>query len=472
MFNSIKIKIIIWCLAIFSIVFAGIEVFLYFQLESVAIGLVDEHIRSETNTMASILKIEMRHGQLETELVELSLAAKGKYLKKFSGRYYQIVSAKGVILATSPSLYRVKKNLPILPATARGVFYTVKGPDNQPMRLISRSIDFGGRVLIFQVADSLASTYRLIGYFRKAVLMIYPVVFIICALGIYLMTRWALMPMRAFAAKIGHITEKNLYERLDEKHKPVELKDLASSFNTMLERLERSFERRKEFLSDASHELRTPTSVIKSHCDVMLARERPGEVYRQALEKIGVTVNRMTELINRILVISRIDSDSSELRPVRLGVREMVSDVFRLVEHSAAMKRVSLRIEGPEVMIMADRDGIFEVFTNLVENAVKYNQRGGSVVVRISNLNGSCEVMVEDTGMGIDQNDLENIFKRFYRTDASRGLTVGSGLGLSIVSAIVKAHGGHIEVQSEKGKGSRFMVSLPLAPAKHNSSST
>jgi len=465
MFNSIKIKIIIWCLAIFSIVFAGLEVFLYYELEGVAISFVDEHIRSEMETMASLLKIEMRHGQLETELVELSLATKGKYLKKFSGRYYQILSSKGEILVNSPSLLHAKRSLPIQQATSAGIFYTVKGPRGQPMRLLSKSVDFNGRVLIFQVADSLTDTYRLVKTFRKVVFIMYPIVFLICAIGIYLMTKWALTPMSAFAAKISHITDKNLYERIDEKHRPIELKPITSSFNTMLERLEGSFERKKQFLSDASHELRTPTSVIKSYCDVMLTRQRDGEVYKEALVKISSTVNRMAELINRILVISRIDSNSAELKPVDMRVKSAICDVFRLVEQSAALRRVSLRVEGPDVEIRADRDGLFEIFTNLVENGVKYNREGGSVVVHICAGDKVCEVSVEDTGMGIAEKDLENIFKRFYRTDASRGLTVGSGLGLSIVSAIVKAHNGHIEVKSEKGKGSLFTVSLPLSSA-------
>ncbi len=470
MFNSIKVNIIIWCLAIFSIVFAGLEIFLYYELESVAIGFVDEHIRSEMNTMASILKIEMRHGQLDTELVELSLAERGKdtgqgrHDKRFSGRFYQIVSDKSKILAKSPSLNDTNSHLPILPATVEGLFYTVKGPRGQPMRLLSKSFDFGERILIFQVADSLVNTYRLVRSFRKAVLFIYPVIFGICALGIYFMIRWALMPVKSFAAKVSHITEKNLYERIEERHIPVELRDLASGFNTMLERLERSFERRKQFLSDASHELRTPTTVIKSHCDIMLSKERPAEVYRQALEKIGLTVDRMSELINRILVISRIDSDSLEMRFVRIGLKALIADVLRLVEHSAAMKKVRLSLHGQEVEVKADREGVFEVFVNLVENAVKYNRDGGEVRVYVSRAKEFAEVVVEDTGIGVDEKDKENIFKRFYRSDASRGLTVGSGLGLSIVSAIVKAHGGRIEVESEVGRGSRFKVFLPLRP--------
>ncbi len=461
MFNSIKIKIIIWCLAIFSVVFAGLETFLYYELEGVAIEFVDEHIRSEIDIMSGILRIEKSHGQLATELVELSIAAKGKYGKKFSGRYYQIVSVNGKVLTSSPSLSE-GQTLPVLPATADGLLYNVEGPNGSPLRMISKAVDFGGLVLIFQVADSLTDTYRLVSSFRKIVLIIYPAVFLICALGIFFMTKWALRPINIFASKISHITDKNLYERVDEKHRPVELKALTSSFNTMLGRLEQSFERKKKFLSDASHELRTPTSVIKSYCDVMLTREREGEVYKEALSKIGVTVNRMTELINRILVISRIDSNSSELRLVHLGVKSLIVDVFRLVGQAAIEKGVTLRAEGEEVEIRADRDSLFEVFTNLIENAVKYNREGGRVDVRISTDNGFCLISVEDTGMGIDEKDLENIFKRFYRTDASRGLTVGSGLGLSIVNAIVKAHGGHIEVESDKGRGSRFKVFFPI----------
>jgi len=461
MFKSIKLKIIIWFLAIFSIVFAGLELFLYYELEDVAIGFVDDHMRSEVDFLASILKVEEEHGQLEYELVEISQAATGEYAEKLSGHYYQIVSSEGEVLARSPSLALADAELPILPSTKEASFQTIVGPNKEPLRVMTRTTDFSIGPLVFIAGDSLKEPYKLLGSFRRIVLFVYPVVFFVCGMGIFIITGWALAPLKKFSTEISHITEENLDERVGEEETAVELKPMASSFNTMLSRLEASFERRKQFLSDASHELRTPTSIIKSYCDVTLGRDRTPEEYRTAIRKIGDTVNRMVELINRILVISRLDAKAIELKPVRIDLKEVIKDVLRLMESSAEKREIKIHTEGGEVNIRGDREGITEVFTNLVGNAIKYNKDGGTVWIRTGREDKMASVEVEDTGIGIPGEELDKIFQRFYRVDSSRGVTVGTGLGLSIVRSIVEAHGGKIEVKSEPGKGSSFKVLLP-----------
>jgi len=230
----------------------------------------------------------------------------------------------------------------------------------------------------------------------------------------------------------------------------------------MLGRLEESFSKQKQFLSDASHELRTPTSIIKSFCDITLGRERSSREYRDALKKVSESVNRMCDIINRILVISRMDSKTIQFKPVRIDLMDLMSDVKKLIGQSALHKGVTLGLGGTGVAIKGDREGLTEVFTNIVENAVKYNRPGGSVDITVNEFLGNAVVRIEDTGIGIPENEMEKIFDRFYRVDASRGVTVGSGLGLSIVKTIIEAHGGKIEVRSQYGKGSTFTVSLPI----------
>lgn len=462
MFNSIKLKLVIWFLVVFSVFFTGIEIFLYYKLEEVTVNLADEHLKSEVATLANLMAIEEAQGQLEAELQELATAITGVYSEPLSGHYYQVISEEGNIMVLSPSLSLVNVSLPIIKGSAEGTFATITGPDGQPLRIVSQSFNFKVGRLTFMAADSLHDTYELLSSFRNIVLTIFPLVFVLCGIGVFIMTGWALVPLKELSAKMGLITEKNLSERLEVRGAVKELQPLASNFNIMLGRLEESFSRQKQFLSDASHELRTPTSIIKSFCDVTLSKERQAEDYKESIKKIGSSVNRMCDIINRILVISRLDNRTIQMKPSRMDLMDLMRDVLKLIEPSAVNKGISTRLSGHSVTVKGDREGLTEVFTNIVENAIKYNKNNGSVDISVREGSGQAIVEVQDSGIGIPEGEKEKIFDRFYRVDASRGVTVGSGLGLSIVRTIVEAHGGRIEVDSVPGKGSTFRVIIPL----------
>jgi len=464
MFNSIKLKLVVLFLVVFSLFFAGLEIFLYYKLEEVTIRLADEHLTSEVDTLANLMAIEEAQGQLESELAELAAAVTGVYAEKLSGHYYQIVSADGEVLVRSPSLWLADATLPVEYAS-KTEFLTVAGPGGSDVRLYSKSFDFSVGRLVFQAADTLEHTHRLLSSFRKTVLFIFPLVFIVCGIGVFFMTGWALRTLKSFTIKVGQITEENLSERVEERGVVTELQPLAANFNTMLGRLEESFNRQKQFLSDASHELRTPTSIIKSFCDVTLARDRAAGDYKEAIRKIGDTVNRMCDIINRILVISRLDTKTIQFKPVKTDLMAMMKDVLKLIEPSAQSKGVTTSLSGMSVTVKGDREGLMEVFTNIVENAIKYNKPNGSIDIDVSDSGNTAVVVIRDTGIGIPGEEMEKIFDRFYRVDASRGVTVGSGLGLSIVRTIIEAHGGTVDVTSEVGVGSSFSICLPKNPA-------
>ena len=463
MLNSIKLKLVVLFLVVFSLFFAGLEIFLYYKLEEVTIHLADEHLASEVDTLANLMAIEEAQGQLESELAELAAAVTGVYSEKLSGHYYQIVSADGEVLVRSPSLWLGDATLPVEHASETE-FITVTGPGGGEVRLYSKSFDFSLGRLTFQAADTLEDTHRLLGSFRKTVLFIFPLVFIVCGVGVFLMTGWALRTLKSFTAKVGQITEENLSERVEERGVVTELQPLAANFNTMLGRLEESFNRQKQFLSDASHELRTPTSIIKSFCDVTLSRERAAGDYKEAIRKIGDTVNRMCDIINRILVISRLDTKTIQFKPVKTDLLAMMKDVVKLIEPSAQSRGVTTSLKGASVTVKGNREGLMEVFTNIVENAIKYNKPNGSIDISVSDSGNTAVVVIRDTGIGIPESEMEKIFDRFYRVDASRGVTVGSGLGLSIVRTIIEAHGGTVTVDSEVGSGSSFTICLPKNP--------
>ncbi len=462
MFNSIKLKLVVWFLAVFLIFFAGLEIFLFSRLEYLARNLADEHLKSELHTLANLMTVEDQHGQIATELEELATAASGDYAQKLSGHYYQVVNSDGKVLVLSQSLSLANATMPIVRGSPEPEYRNVTGPDGVPLRMISQSFDFSIGRLTFQAGDTLKDTYVMLRSFYNMVLIILPIAFLVCGAGVFIVTGWGLRSLKAFTSKIGQITGENLSERIPEEGVVMELKPLASNFNTMLGRLEESFARQKQFLSDASHELRTPTTIIKSYCDITLSKDRNALEYREAMSKIGDTVNRMCDIINRILVISRLDSKTIQLKPVRLDLMAMMREVAKLMEPPAANKGITIGLSGEAVFIKGDREGLTEVFTNLVENAVKYNKVNGTVGISVGTSGSEAVVAVSDTGIGIPPGEKEKIFDRFYRVDASRGVTVGSGLGLSIVRTIVEAHGGRVEVSSEPGKGSVFTVYLPV----------
>ena len=468
MFNSIRLKLVIWFLIVFSVVFTTLEVFLYYKLETIIISQTEQHLSSTLDTIAGLLKLEDDHGQLQMELAELSSSAQGVYAEKLSGHYYQVVNTSGIIIARSPSLSLADEELPVVSKVVTPKFETVTGPNNIPIRLVSVSYKFSEGWLTLQAGISLEDTYVLLNSFRKIVIITYPVIFLLCGAGTFLITGWALRSIRLFADRIDLISDRELSKRIDEEDSVYELKGLASSFNKMLYRLEHSFNKQRQFLSDASHELRTPTSIIRSYCDVTLNRERTVDDYKDVLKKISDAVNRMCNIINRILTISRFDNNVVSFRPVRVNIKEMIEDVVRLVEPNAASRGIKINSAGNDVFINGDREGLTEVFSNIVENAIKYNKPDGTIDIHINEVNGDAIINVEDTGIGIPEDEIKRVFDRFYRVDASRGQTIGSGLGLSIVRAIVESHGGRIEVESTLGKGSIFRVILPKDYAFNN----
>ncbi|OGL52027.1 MAG: hypothetical protein A3G31_04440 [Candidatus Schekmanbacteria bacterium RIFCSPLOWO2_12_FULL_38_15] len=229
----------------------------------------------------------------------------------------------------------------------------------------------------------------------------------------------------------------------------------------MLKRLEESFLKQSQFLSDASHDLKTPTSVIKSYCDVTLSRERTPLEYREAMENISEMANRISIIINRILEISRLESKTFSLNIMDVDLKDLIGNVLKLLEPSALLKGVKISLSGEDIKVRGDRERLTEAFINIIDNAIKYNRNSGSVEIKTGSKEGRAIISVEDTGIGIPESEKERIFDRFFRVDTSRSVVAGSGLGLSIVKAIINAHSGSIEVESEVGKGSIFKIFLP-----------
>ena len=242
-----------------------------------------------------------------------------------------------------------------------------------------------------------------------------------------------------------------------------EMTQLAEEFNELTGRLQTTEEVRRRFVSDASHELKTPLAAIRLLADSIEQNEGMDEAtMREFVSDIGTEADRLQRTTEKLLDLSRRDDGASSPR-VPVDLAEVARSTLRLLSPLAAKLGVSLRCE-PEAgcIISAPEDDAYQIIFNLAENAVKYNVEGGSVDISVRREGGRVLLIVEDRGIGIPEADLPNIFSRFYRVDKARSREKGgSGLGLSIVHDAVSALGGSIEVEAREGGGTRFTVSFP-----------
>ena len=242
-----------------------------------------------------------------------------------------------------------------------------------------------------------------------------------------------------------------------------EISELGNEFNRLTEQLDSNERQRRRFVSDASHELKTPLASIRLLSDSIVQSDNmDAETMREFVTDIGNEAERLQRTTEKLLDLSRLDDDI-KIVPVPVDVKQVCLDTMVLLRPLAAESQVRIHCELDEgCVVMATGDDMFHIIFNLVENAIKYNVPQGSVSLSVSSDEETVRIAVEDTGIGIPEEDMHNIFARFYRVDKARSREAGgSGLGLSIVHDAVHAHGGTIAVGQNKPNGSRFIVSFP-----------
>ncbi|HEX9017573.1 MAG TPA: ATP-binding protein [Anaerolineaceae bacterium] len=298
--------------------------------------------------------------------------------------------------------------------------------------------------------------------------------------GGYWLAGRALAPVRTITRTARGISETGLHNRLHLSTQD-ELGELANTFDAMLDRLEAAFDRQRQFTADASHELRTPLTIVSLEADHALARRRTADEYERTLGVIKSENEYMTHLVGDLLTLARMDAGQTQLKLETLDVSDLALDVVERLSGLARRDNVEL-ITGdlPEINLLGDRQFLSQMFTNLIENAIKYASSlnsGGDphhVWVDTGCVDSAPQyawVKVADDGPGIPAEDLPHLFDRFYRVDKARAredgdnekIPEGSGLGLSIVNWIAQAHHGQVLVQSQLGKGTTFEIRLPVA---------
>ena len=271
------------------------------------------------------------------------------------------------------------------------------------------------------------------------------------------------LPLKDMSRLANRLTVNNLQsERINLAGTKNELKDLAVTINQMLDRIELSYESQKQFVSDASHELRTPIAVIQGYVN-MLDRwgKSDTEVLEESIEAIKNESKAMQELVEKLLFLSRHDKKTLRLEKHVFNMRVLVEDMLKETKMVTTNRIVETKAL-EDVMVYGDKQALKQAIRVFVDNAVKYTSDGDSIYISCENKEGDCVISVEDTGIGMTKRDIDNIFERFYRSDHVRDRKIsGHGLGLSIAKLIIMKHTGNIRVRSQYTKGSSFIVTIP-----------
>jgi two-component system OmpR family sensor kinase len=483
--ESIRGRLTLWYATALILSLAVFAIVLYLARRNASYQDLDRRIQSEADLTAGILAESYRARGV---LVELDTARRPVLIPEVAAvlevvpDFLVLTSRDGRLLFASPdaralTFAEFEQLTGLVAQSAPGGGGRVSGkhhiePNGPTLHYVIRAIPQAGGQFgaLFAGADTRSAELGL-----QQLVSTIVVAFVIGLVPAVLVGRWlagrALEPVDRMITEVREITDgRTLHRRLALPMVKDEMGRLADTLNQMMARLERSFAALRRFTADASHELKTPLTVVRAGVERAITRPDVPQETLAALEETLQEVNRMTELLDSLLTLARADEGRAELHREAVDLRAIVTEAGETGELLADHAGVAIEIRTPPepIVLAVDRSRVRQLVLNLIENAVKYTPRGGNVSVQLGGTDGKVLLTVADSGIGIAPGDLPHIFDRFWRADSARtrtGARPGAGLGLAISKWIAEAHGGAIEVQSRPGRGTTFTVTFPRGDA-------
>lgn len=370
-----------------------------------------------------------------------------------------------VLDAAGSPIHKASKSMP-LPGEVQSpgftrVTATLTDSRGRAWRVTARAGPAKGHRYIVVVGAPLEESIEQWGTLLQACLIGIPLALLFAVGGGLWLGRHGLRPLTSMAAEAQAITASTLDTRLTVPPAGAELERLAASFNTVLDRLGSALSTQRRFMADASHELRTPISIMRTAADVTLSQPARDEAeYREALSAVAQQGSRLTRLVDDMLVLARADGGGYPMVWSSVNLADVVDGCVRELTSRADEKRITVRAALAPAVIRGDEALLRRMVGNLLGNALIYTPRGGAVDVALARGNGQVEVRVADTGPGVPEQDRERVFERFVRLDPARAAG-GAGLGLAIARWVAEAHGGNVRILSTGPGGTVFAASLP-----------
>lgn len=478
MFKSIRSQLTIWYALILGLIFLVSDIMLYQSFKKSLTDTMDHTLYTAAEDVEqSIFKVPFEKWQATIKQLERGFLVNRLFIQVLeitSGEEESFhIAARSGVLSGNISLQKVWNDLSqSLPAKPVYMNVNEESPAIHPLRIILYPVHLEGEVgYLIQVGTSLKKMFSTLKDFLIILIISGPTLLLISVLGGYFSLTKALQPVKSVVQTAKKITAEDLSLRIESNNPKNEIGQLITTFNEMISRLERSVLQIKQFASDASHDLKTPLTVIRGEIDIMLRKTRQPLEYIKTLASVREEAKKLERVIDNLLFLSRIDSRDYHATFEILHLDEVLLQIFEKSAPLANEKEQAFILEKIErVSINGNPILLDRLLMNLLDNAIKYTLPGGRIEISLKNKGGKAELIIKDTGIGIPAYALPFIFNRFYRVDQSRTQrNEGAGLGLSIVKKIVEIHQAAVEIHSQVNKGTTACVLFPLPPLSPDS---
>jgi len=463
---SIGLRLTLWYLTIFALAQLAFGGGMWFLLRHHLYELVDNGLKGQMEDLENCMAVQEK----DATITKLQEEVSEVYLQEHSGDYLELYADNGALIYRSAFLQTHPVKLSAESGN-RPVFedLSIAG---RAFRFTRQTLEANDHVFTATTGVPTQDVVETLALFRSYLLMFAPFVLLVAAGGGYWLSRRALAPVDALVRTARDIGGSNLNSRLQKLDTGDELQRLSDTLNEMLQRIEGAFLRVTEFTADASHELRTPISLIRTEAELALRRSRKETEYRESLHHILLEAERTSRLIEQLLALARADSGREALQMRAVDLCHTLHDIAESWQQLASVRNLefSRSIDGSDSFVLGDETLLRRLTDILLDNAFKYTPSPGSVHLSFEQRGNNAVIAVQDSGVGIAEEDQSRIFERFYRVDKARSRALGgTGLGLSIAQWIVVQHRGSIAVESRPGRGAIFRVELPLiAAAMHH----
>jgi heavy metal sensor kinase len=469
---SIGLRLTLWYLGIFAFAQLAFGAGMWFVLRAHVYDLVEDGLEAQMDDLENFLEAQVNDPsaanlQKDALVKRLQEEFAETYQMEHSGDYLQVYAGNGTWIYRSAFLQEHPLP-PVEPAAAGHNSFEDRSLGGEPFRFVTFKSHANGLSLTVQAGTHIDDALETLGAFRRYLLMFAPLLFVVAAAGGYWLSRRALSPVDSMVQTVRAISGTNLDSRLKKLETGDELQRLADTLNEMLDRIEGAFLRITQFTADASHELRTPISLVRTEAELALRRSRDEAGYQESLRHILIEAERATSLIEELLALARADSgrEALHMHPIELSrsLRGIVEDWQQVA--TIRNLQFSESLGNFESFVLGDETALRRLVNILLDNAFKYTPTPGTVKLSLEQRGDRAVIAISDTGIGIPAEETSKVFERFYRVDKARSRAMGgAGLGLSIAQWIVLQHRGTIAVESELDKGSIFRIELPLTPA-------
>lgn len=476
MFKSIRSQLTIWYAVVLGLIFLVSDIILYRSFKLSLIDTMDQTLYTAAEDVEqSIFKVPTEKWQTTIKQLERGFLVNRLFIQVLEISIEKTenfhIAARSGVLSGNISQQKVWDELSCqLPPKPVYMNVTEESPAIHPLRIILYPVQHeGNKAYLIQVGTSLKKMFSTLKDFLIVLIFSGPVLLVISVLGGYFILTRVLQPMKTVVQTVKKITAEDLSLRIEPNNQKNEIGQLITTFNEMITRLERSVLQIKQFSSDASHDLKTPLTVIRGEVDIALRKNRPQAEYIKTLTSVREEAKKLERIIDNLLFLSRIDSRNYQRTFEKVDLDEILLEVFEKTTPLANKKKLAYVLEKIErVSLQGDHILLNRLLMNLMDNAIKYTPPGGRIQISLKNTRKKSRLTIEDTGIGIPENALPFIFNRFYRVDQSRSQrNEGAGLGLSIVKKIADIHQADVDIRSQLNKGTTVLVSFPLSTITH-----